>query len=95
MRKTLALISLPLMTLALSSCMTDSADNLPPGHYQHSTAAVDTNGTAYEHSKTTDVGYDANGNKIAVTKTKNSTDPKGLFNKQTTTSTETETEPAE
>ena len=95
MRKALALISLPLMTFALSSCMTDSADSLPPGHYEHSTASVDTNGTAYEHSKTTDVGYDANGNKIATTKTQNSTDPKGLFNKTTSTSTETETEPAE
>ena len=93
MKKSIALLGVSLMTLTLSSCGYDrAADDRPPGHYEHSSSSVDNNGTAHEQDKSTDVGYDANGNKVAVTKTKTSTDPKGLFNKTTTTTTDTETE---
>lgn len=93
MKRFLAMSAMAL-SLALPACMTDSAINQPPGHYEHTTASTDSEGTTRERSKETDVWYDAEGNKHAVTKKTTSTDPKGLFNKKTTTQSESEIEPA-
>ena len=94
MRKILAYPFMAAMVLALPACMTDSALNDAPGHYENSTHSVDASGTARDSTKTTDVWYDQYGNKHAVTEKSASTDPKGLFNKKTSTATENEVEPA-
>ena len=89
MKKSLAFLSIPLIALGLSAC-TGTARDLPPGHYEHKTSSVDANGTGHESNTSTDVYYDANGNKKAVIEKKSSTDPKGLFNKTTSESTTVE-----
>jgi hypothetical protein len=92
MKRSIALLTASLMTLGLSSCGYDRDADRAPGHYEHSTRSVDSSGTERKETKSTDVGYDDEGNKKEVTKTKTSTDPEGLFNKTTTTTTDTETE---
>ena len=82
-----ALIALAVLALGTSACMHDSAADLPPGKYQSSKSATDANGTTYDKDTTTNVWVDSNGDKHVSNTTKKSTDPKGLFNKNTSTST--------
>ena len=89
MKKTLALLGLPLVALTLSGCMANDPTNLPPGKYDQSSKSIDSRGTARETDKTTDVYYDKYGKKKATVDTKTSTDPEGLFNKTTTETHET------
>ncbi len=86
--KIIALTAISLTTLGITAC-TQSGTSLPPGKYETSTKSTDANGTTYKTDRTTDVDVDSNGNKSATVKTKTSTDPKGLFNKSTTSSTTT------
>ncbi len=78
-----------LAALSLSACSDDrhSALDLPPGQYHHETNSTDAYGTSHSDKETTTVGYDAYGNKRAVVQKKDTTDPRGLFNKQTNEST--------
>lgn len=69
----------------LAACTTSSTD-LPPGEYEKSTTKTDASGTTYKTKTTTDVEYDENGRKKATVESKTSKDPKGLFNKSTSTS---------
>jgi len=73
--------------LTLSACESHTAKDLPPGTYVDKNTSTDRDGTNYKSKTVTDVGYDENGNKMAVVKKKKTTDPKGLFNKSTDTST--------
>jgi hypothetical protein len=86
MKKAATFLSIPLIALGLSAC-THSARDLPPGHYEHKTSSVDAYGTGHDSETSTDVYYDANGDKKAVIERKSSTDPQGLFNKSTSEST--------
>ncbi len=88
MKKLFALCGVSLAALTLSAC-TDSPTSLPPGHYESKTSSVDANDTGHSRETSTDVYYDANGNKKATVNQKTTTDPKGLFNKSTSESTET------
>jgi len=72
---------------SLGACKDSVLDN-PPGKYESSTSRTNSNGTDVSRDSTAQVGYDSNGNKEAVVKTKTTTDPKGLFNKETTTQTQ-------
>lgn len=74
------------VVLATSACTENSKSptNLPPGSYKSSSSSTDASGTDVKTTKTTEVGYDANGNKTAVVKTEKTTDPKGLMNKKKT-----------
>lgn len=71
--------------LGLAACQS----SLPPGHYESSHSTKNPQGTNVKTEKETDVYYDQNGDKKATTKTTTTTDPKGLFNKSKTTTTET------
>jgi len=76
-----------LMGLTACDMHSSSPKDLPPGTYVDKAEHTDRDGTNVEAKKTTQVGYDEYGNKTAVVKTKTTTDPKGLFNKETTRST--------
>jgi hypothetical protein len=65
----------------------DSKTDLPPGHYESKNVSTDSNGTESVNKTETNVSEDPYGNKTAVVTKKNSTDPKGLFNKSTSKST--------
>jgi hypothetical protein len=86
----LSLFLVPVAAMALSACTpAEKASTLPPGKYEHTSTSTDRNGTTYETRKTTDVAVDRYGNKSATVTTEQSKDPKGLFNKSTSTSTST------
>ncbi len=74
-------------TLAVAACSMNSPTNKPPGTYKSSSESTNAYGTTTKTDKTTYVYRDPSGDKKAVTRTETSTDPKGLFNKRTTTST--------
>lgn len=59
----------------------------PPGTYQSTVRSTDAYGTTTERQTQTQVSQDAQGNKTAVVKSKTTQDPKGLFNKTTTSKT--------
>ncbi len=93
MTKLSALLAVCVTTLALSACHTTptrSATDLPPGKYEKSTTSTDANGTTTTRDNTTNVTVDQYGNKHAVVKSDTTKDPKGLFNKTTTSSTREE-----
>ena len=78
-------LAAPALFALLAGC---SPLDQPPGKYEHSTSNTDSSGTTTESNQSTTVGYDKNGNKKAVIKSEQSTDPAGLFNKTTTSSEE-------
>lgn len=86
MKNQFALCALALISVSACS-QHKSAVDLPPGQYQHESTTTDANGTDHTTKSTTTVGYDAYGNKKAVVQKKNSTDPRGLMNKSTDSST--------
>jgi hypothetical protein len=89
MNRLLPIIVSGVALLSVSACMHEkSVLDAPPGKYEKTTSTTDSNGTDVESKKSTTVGYDANGNKQAVVKTKDTVDPPGLFNKTTSSSTE-------
>lgn len=63
--------------------------DLPPGHYESTSSSTNAKGTKTTVEKDTNVYYDRYGNKKSTVKTETTTDPKGLFNKETTTTTKT------
>ena len=89
MKKYLLYIAIPLTALMLSACMYHEPRSLPPGQYEDNSSSVDSKGTSRETKVSTDVYYDENGNKQYRTSRKTVTDPKGLFNKTTSTSSHT------
>ena len=87
--KLLPVIALTVAAMTATACSEEkSALNLPPGKYENTEKSTDSRGTDVKKDTTTEVGYDAYGNKTAVTKTKTTHDPKGLFNKSTSTKTQ-------
>ena len=66
--------------------------NKAPGTYENESTNTDANGTTVTNKNVSDVTVDANGNKREVTTKKTTKDPKGLFNKTTSTSTTKKTE---
>ena len=87
MFKSFALCTIAAISLSACSDNKSSALDLPPGQYHHETNSTDANGTSHTQTETTTVGVDAYGNKTAVVNKKNTTDPRGLFNKTTDQST--------
>ncbi len=63
--------------------------NLPPGEYTHTEQSTNAAGTETKRTTNTNVYYDENGNKRAVQETETTRDPKGLFNKSTSNTTQT------
>ena len=91
MNKTFAsLATLSFAVLAVSACsMTPRSEiaTKAPGTYESTTKHTDANGTSSTVKKTTVVREDAYGNKTGTVQTKTTTDPKGLMNKSTSTTT--------
>lgn len=83
-KKLLTLISLSTLALGVSSCLQESVLDNSPGKYEKTTNSTDADGTTTKKQSSTVVDVDANGNKTAVIKSKTTRDPKGLFNKTTT-----------
>jgi hypothetical protein len=82
---TLALAALLILgTSACSLFEEERKANLPPGKYESTRRSTDAYGTETERSDYTDVEVDEYGNKRVVTEQKTTKDPKGLFNKKTT-----------
>jgi hypothetical protein len=88
--KSLTLLTAAVALVSLGAC-TQRATDLPPGHYESESKSIDSQGTAHTRSTETDVEYDSNGNKKATSETTTSSDPKGLFNKSSSTTKTTET----
>ncbi len=83
MRKTFALLALA-ASFGVVGCTTHTTD-LPPGKYESTSKSTDANGTDYKTERTTNVTVDKYGNKKAVVEKETTSDPKGLFNKSTST----------
>lgn len=66
-----------------------SPKTLAPGEYTNAQRSTSAKGTTTERITNTNVYYDKNGNKAATQETQTSTDPKGLFNKSTSSTTKT------
>lgn len=88
MKNTYIMVCAAAATLSIAAC-TAAPTTLPPGQYKKTEKSVDKYGTETQKSTTTDVYYDEYGNKRAVQETETSSDPKGLFNKSTSTTTRT------
>ena len=88
MKKTfLSLLAVTAATLAIIACSMNSPTNKPPGTYKSTSESTDAYGTTRKTDTTTHVYKDSSGNKKAVVTKDTTTDPKGLFNKQESTST--------
>lgn len=72
--------------LALAAC-THEERLPPPGHYERTSSHTTPSGTEVERQSTTDVRVDRYGNRTAVVEQSTTTDPPGLFNSRTSTST--------
>lgn len=91
MTRILPILALGIAIMSTAACShQSSALNAPPGKYESSTSTTNPGGTDVSKKADTTVGYDANGDKQAVTQTKTTVDPPGLFNKSTSTSTTVE-----
>lgn len=77
-----------LATIMLGAC-TQHPKTLPPGEYESTRTKTNAQGTTTTQKTNTNVYYDQYGNKRATQQTETSKDPKGLFNKSTTTTTKT------
>lgn len=79
------LIALMALTFGVNACTQEqSALNKPPGTYEKTVRSTDEYGTTTTRKTSTDVDVDEYGNKTAVVKSKTTKDPKGMFNKTTT-----------
>ena len=81
--------ALSVVALTTIAACAAAPTTLPPGEYKKSERSVTSDGTEYKKETTTNVYVDEHGNKRAVKETEMSKDPKGLFNKSTSTKTET------
>ncbi len=88
MKRHIPLLCAAISLLAVAAC-TAAPKTLPPGEYESSSTSVNQSGTETKESTKTNVYYDEYGNKRAVQETETSSDPKGLFNKSTSTTTKT------
>jgi hypothetical protein len=83
------LAAVSVLTLGLAGCMENhrSMMSKPEGKYSSTETATDTKGTTTVKTTTTEVVIDENGNRKEVITSKTSKDPKGLWNKTTTSKT--------
>ncbi len=89
MKNMTCLMALGAAVLAVSACSSWDPTYKDPGTYRETETRVDGYGTKTTTTKNTTVYRDSTGNKRAVEQTETSTDPKGLFNKSTSTTTRT------
>jgi hypothetical protein len=89
MTKTLsALMLVAIAAVGISACTQESSvSNLPPGKYESTSSRTNAYGTTVEKKSSTDVSVDDYGHKRAVIESETTRDPKGFFNKTTTSKT--------
>jgi len=88
MKKTLlTALSLAIAPLALTACESYWWESKSPGTYKSSSMSKTSDGTKVKTEQETYVYRDPDGDKKAVTQTKTTRDPKGLFNKETVETT--------
>jgi len=83
------LAAISVLTLGLTGCM-DGHHPMPPkpeGKYDTTETSTDSHGTTTVKQSTTEVIIDENGNRKEIITSKTSRDPKGLWNKTTTSKT--------
>ena len=86
MRNTTLMLLGTVAVMTVSACASHPT-TLPPGEYSRTERSVNADGTEVKKTTDTSVYYDRDGNKRAVQETETSKDPKGLFNKSTSTKT--------
>lgn len=84
MKKMLIFLSIVCAATTFAGCTYNKSAGIPPGQYEQSSKSVDSEGTSREENSKTDVYYDKYGNKKITIDTETTTDPEGLFNKNTT-----------
>ncbi len=84
----LTLAALSALSIGVAACSPTTIDK-PVGTYKTTSKTTTPSGTKTSTDKTTYVYTDKYGNKKATEKTETTTDPKGLFNKSTSTRVET------
>lgn len=89
MKKAFTLIAVSAVALTLAACGSSKSTDLPPGHYEKTYKSTNAYGTETTQKRETDVYYDEYGNKKARVEAETTKDPKGLFNKTTTSKTTT------
>lgn len=88
MRRMISIGAITTIALSLGACMDiKNALDMPDGKSEKSSISTDANGTVTKRESSTETGLDADGNQQVITKTKTTNDPKGLFNKSTTSQT--------
>lgn len=85
---TLCAIAVTGLTVSACSTATSRPTDLAPGKYEKTTRSTDAYGTETTRKSSTNVDVDSSGNKSAVVKTETTKDPEGLFNKTTTSKTQ-------
>lgn len=83
MKHTFLVLNFPFLVLLASCSGTTGSDLPPPGHYEGTSTSYDPHGTRVDTETSTNVFYDEEGKKKAIVNKKTTTDPKGLFNKET------------
>ena len=82
------LAALSVLTLGLAACTPEQRlSGKHPGRYDSTETSTDAKGTTTEQQSSSEVTVDENGNKKEVIKTKTTRDPRGLWNKTTTSKT--------
>ena len=82
-----ALLLVSALAVGLGACAEEHRP-LPEGTYERTSSSTDANGTTTERTSSTEVDVDDNGHRKTVIKSKTTEDPKGLFNKTTTSQSE-------
>ena len=86
----LTLFAASTIALSIAACDTvGGPTSRDPGVYKTTTTSKSPSGTKTTQEKTTSVYRDQYGNKKATVKEETTTDPKGLFNKEKTTTVKT------
>jgi len=87
-KTSLMALSIALVTLTACGGSTSNSRNLPPpGQYERTSSHTTPGGTSVETQTQTNVTTDEYGNRTAVIEQSTTTDPPGLFNRNTTTNT--------
>ena len=87
----ITLLTVSTLMLSLSACMDmKNAMDMPDGKSEKMSSSTDANGTTTQRQYSTETDTDETGHKKTIVKSKVTKDPKGLFNKTTTTQTRDE-----
>lgn len=88
--KIITILSISAVSLGLNACMMERDEHSTyPNNYKKVSVYTDSRGTTTTKQDTQEVDEDEYGNRKVVNKTTTTKDPKGMFNKTTTSQTKT------